>query len=60
LQLAALLLLVLGNIWYFIKSKIQPVIFCHGLDFADCELDSEYFEAAEKRYQNFIAQLRMF
>ena len=31
-----------------------------GLDFVGCELDSEYFEAAEKRYQNFISQIRMF
>lgn len=31
-----------------------------GLDFVGCELDSEYFDAAEKRYQNFISQIRMF
>ena len=31
-----------------------------GLDFIGCELDKEYFDAAEKRYQNFVAQTRMF
>jgi site-specific DNA-methyltransferase (adenine-specific) len=31
-----------------------------GLDFIGCELDKEYFDAAEKRYQNFISQTRMF
>ena len=31
-----------------------------GLDFVGCELDSEYFDAAEKRYQDFISQIRMF
>lgn len=31
-----------------------------GLDFVGCELDAEYFAAAEKRYQQFIAQLRLF
>jgi site-specific DNA-methyltransferase (adenine-specific) len=28
-----------------------------GFDFVGCEIDKEYFEAAEKRYNNFIAQL---
>jgi len=32
----------------------------HGLDFVGCELDTEYFDAAEKRYQTFAAQLRIF
>jgi site-specific DNA-methyltransferase (adenine-specific) len=31
-----------------------------GLDFTGCEIDSDYFEAQEKRYQNFISQLRIF
>jgi site-specific DNA-methyltransferase (adenine-specific) len=31
-----------------------------GLDFTGCEIDSDYFEAQEKRYQNFISQLRLF
>jgi len=31
-----------------------------GLDFIGCELDKEYFDAAEKRYQNFVSQTRMF
>ena len=31
-----------------------------GLSFVGCELDKEYFDAAEKRYQQFISQLRLF
>lgn len=31
-----------------------------GLDFTAFELDKDYFAAQEKRYQNFIAQLRLF
>jgi site-specific DNA-methyltransferase (adenine-specific) len=31
-----------------------------GLSFVGCELDKEYFEAQEKRYKNFTAQLRLF
>ena len=31
-----------------------------GLDFVGCELDKEYFEAADKRYKDFIAQLTLF
>jgi site-specific DNA-methyltransferase (adenine-specific) len=31
-----------------------------GLDFIGCELDLDYFAAAEKRYKDFAAQLRMF
>lgn len=31
-----------------------------GFDFTGIELDKEYFNASEKRYQNHIAQLRMF
>lgn len=31
-----------------------------GLDFIGCELDKEYFDAAEKRYQNFVSQIRIF
>lgn len=31
-----------------------------GLDFIGCELDTEYFEAAEKRFNEFKAQLTMF
>lgn len=31
-----------------------------GLDFWGYELDADYFAAHEKRYSNFIAQLRMF
>jgi site-specific DNA-methyltransferase (adenine-specific) len=30
-----------------------------GLDFVGCELDKEYFDAAEKRYQQFISQVRL-
>ena len=32
----------------------------HGLDFTGFEIDKEYFDAAEKRYQQHIAQLTMF
>ena len=37
-------------------------IACHelGLNFIGYELDKDYYEAQEKRYKNFIAQLRMF
>jgi site-specific DNA-methyltransferase (adenine-specific) len=31
-----------------------------GLDFIGCELDKDYFEAQEKRYKDFVSQLRMF
>jgi site-specific DNA-methyltransferase (adenine-specific) len=31
-----------------------------GLDFTACEIDKEYYDAQEKRYQNFIAQQRLF
>jgi site-specific DNA-methyltransferase (adenine-specific) len=31
-----------------------------GLDFIGCELDLDYFAAAEKRYKDFAAQLRIF
>lgn len=31
-----------------------------GLDFVGCEIDKEYFDAAEKRYQDFIKQLTLF
>jgi len=30
-----------------------------GFDFVGCEIDKEYFEAAEKRYNNFKAQLTL-
>lgn len=37
-------------------------IACHnlGFDFVGYELDKDYFEAMEKRYQNHIAQQRLF
>jgi len=31
-----------------------------GLDFIGCELDPDYFVAAQKRYKDFAAQLRIF
>lgn len=31
-----------------------------NIDFVGCELDKDYFEAQEKRYKDFISQLRMF
>jgi site-specific DNA-methyltransferase (adenine-specific) len=31
-----------------------------GLDFIGCELDPDYFVAAEKRYKDFAAQLNLF
>jgi site-specific DNA-methyltransferase (adenine-specific) len=31
-----------------------------GLSFVGCEIDKEYFDAAEKRYNQFISQLRLF
>lgn len=31
-----------------------------GLDFVGCELDKEYFDAADKRYKDFISQLTLF
>ena len=31
-----------------------------GLDFVGCELDKEYFEAADKRFNEFTTQLTMF
>lgn len=31
-----------------------------GLDFIGCELDTEYFEAQEKRFKNYAAQLTIF
>jgi site-specific DNA-methyltransferase (adenine-specific) len=31
-----------------------------GLSFVGCELDPDYFQAAEKRYQDFIAQTTLF
>jgi site-specific DNA-methyltransferase (adenine-specific) len=31
-----------------------------GIDFWGYELDPDYFAAHEKRYANFVAQLRMF
>jgi len=30
-----------------------------GLSFVGCELDKEYFDAQEKRYKDFISQIRM-
>lgn len=30
-----------------------------GFDFVGCELDKEYFEAAEKRFKNHISQLKL-
>lgn len=32
----------------------------HGLDFTGFELDKDYFEAAEKRFNNFKSQLTLF
>ena len=32
----------------------------NGFDFVGFELDKDYYEAQEKRFKNFIAQLRMF
>jgi site-specific DNA-methyltransferase (adenine-specific) len=32
----------------------------HGLDFTGFELDKEYFEASEKRFNNFKSQLTLF
>ena len=31
-----------------------------GLSFVGCELDKEYFDAQEKRFKEFTAQLRLF
>ena len=31
-----------------------------GLDFVGFEIDKEYFEQGNERYNNFISQLRMF
>jgi len=31
-----------------------------GFDFTACELDTEYFEAQEKRFQQHISQQRLF
>lgn len=31
-----------------------------GLDFIGCELDIEYYEAQEKRFKNYAAQLTIF
>jgi site-specific DNA-methyltransferase (adenine-specific) len=31
-----------------------------GLDFVGCEIDKDYFDAQDKRYKEFIAQLRLF
>jgi site-specific DNA-methyltransferase (adenine-specific) len=31
-----------------------------GLDFIGCELDKDYYDAQEKRYKDFVSQLRMF
>lgn len=31
-----------------------------GLHFVGCEIDKEYFDDAQKRYQQFISQLRLF
>jgi site-specific DNA-methyltransferase (adenine-specific) len=31
-----------------------------GLSFVGCELDKEYYDAQEKRYKDFISQLRLF
>lgn len=32
----------------------------HDLEFIGCELDKEYFDAQEKRFNEFISQLRIF
>jgi site-specific DNA-methyltransferase (adenine-specific) len=32
----------------------------HGLDFTGFELDKDYFEASEKRFNNFKSQLTLF
>lgn len=31
-----------------------------GLDFLGCELDREYFEAQERRFKDYVSQLRLF
>jgi site-specific DNA-methyltransferase (adenine-specific) len=31
-----------------------------GFDFVGCELDKEYFDAGNKRFENFKAQLKLF
>jgi site-specific DNA-methyltransferase (adenine-specific) len=31
-----------------------------GLDFTGCEIDKDYFDAQEKRFKNYISQLRLF
>ena len=31
-----------------------------GFDFVGCELDKEYFDASVKRFENYIAQLKLF
>ena len=31
----------------------------HGLDFTACELDKDYYDAQETRYQNYKKQLKL-
>ncbi len=31
-----------------------------GLSFVGCEIDKDYFNAQEKRYKEFVSQLRLF
>jgi site-specific DNA-methyltransferase (adenine-specific) len=31
-----------------------------GLSFVGCELDKEYFDAQEKRFKDYVSQLRLF
>jgi site-specific DNA-methyltransferase (adenine-specific) len=31
-----------------------------GLSFVGCELDKDYFDAQERRFKDFVSQLRMF
>lgn len=43
-------------------GSMSIAIACHdyGFDLDICELDKDYFEAGKKRYENHVAQLKMF
>ena len=46
----------------FLLHELEWLIEKHkaGLSFVGCEIDKDYFDAQEKRFKEFVSQLRLF
>ena len=42
------------------SGSIRIAAYDAGLDFVGCEIDKDYFDAQEERFQSYIAQTRLF